>query len=64
MEYNKWHYEVLNRFKEFNVNDILNFKVNHPHWYSLILICEWGYYCEDRHCSYDDFGKWREKYNL
>lgn len=63
MEYNEWHYEVLNRFKEFDVNDILNFKLNHLGLYTLMLVYEWEHYCGDRHCSYD-FGEWRKKYNL
>lgn len=63
MEYNEWHFEVLNKFKEFDVNDILNFKANHPLLYSLMLVYEWEQYCEDRHYSYS-FEKWREKYNL
>lgn len=63
MEYNEWHYEVLNRFKKYNVNDILNFKANHPGLYTLMLIYEWEYYCGDKHYFYD-FGEWRKKYNL
>lgn len=63
MEYNEWHFEVLNKFKEFDVNDILNFKANHPLLYSLMLVYEWEQYCEDRRYSYS-FEEWREKYNF
>lgn len=63
MEYNEWHYEVLNKFKQFNINDISNLKINNPNMYLIILVDEWMHYCEDRHYIYD-FEKWRKKYNL